>query len=129
MQGKQQDELIVKLLEDEKYQREAFQSLLLQQDHRSQVRLSITLRTTAIRLDSLSFYSWNIAHRLDNHLHLGPPPSGQQVHPPTAGPSLTGYTILYTYNHSYLLSQSLLLQQDHRSQVRLLFTPRTTAIR
>ena len=37
MQGQQQDELIIKLLEDEKYQREAFQSLLLQQDHRSQV--------------------------------------------------------------------------------------------
>lgn len=31
--GKQQTELISKLLEDEKYQREAFQALLLQQDH------------------------------------------------------------------------------------------------
>jgi hypothetical protein len=49
MQGKQQDELIVKLLEDEKYQREAFQSLLLQQDHRSQVRLLFTPSTTAIK--------------------------------------------------------------------------------
>jgi hypothetical protein len=45
MQGKQQDELIVKLLEDEKYQREAFQSLLLQQDHRSQVGLPFTVRS------------------------------------------------------------------------------------
>ena len=35
--GKSQEILISKLLEDEKYQREAFQSLLLQQDHRSQV--------------------------------------------------------------------------------------------
>jgi len=34
--GKSQEILISKLLEDEKYQREAFQSLLLHQDHRSQ---------------------------------------------------------------------------------------------
>eukprot|EP00088_Acartia_fossae_P032609 TRINITY_DN33368_c0_g3_i2.p1 TRINITY_DN33368_c0_g3~~TRINITY_DN33368_c0_g3_i2.p1 ORF type:complete len:753 (+),score=281.15 TRINITY_DN33368_c0_g3_i2:53-2311(+) len=34
--GKQQEQLIGKLLEDEKYQREAFSSLLLQQDSRSQ---------------------------------------------------------------------------------------------
>ena len=33
--GKQQTELISKMLEDEKYQREAFQALLLQQDHRA----------------------------------------------------------------------------------------------
>ena len=36
--GKSQEGLISKLLEDEKYQREAFQSLLVQQDQRSQVR-------------------------------------------------------------------------------------------
>ena len=35
--GKHQDELIGKLLEDEKYQREMFQSLLLNQDQRVQV--------------------------------------------------------------------------------------------
>jgi len=33
--GKQQTELISKMLEDEKYQREAFQALLVQQDHRA----------------------------------------------------------------------------------------------
>ena len=33
--GKQQTDLISKMLEDEKYQREAFQALLLQQDHRA----------------------------------------------------------------------------------------------
>ena len=33
--GKQQIELIAKMLEDEKYQREAFQALLVQQDHRA----------------------------------------------------------------------------------------------
>ena len=33
--GKQKTELISKMLEDEKYQREAFQALLLQQDHRA----------------------------------------------------------------------------------------------
>ena len=33
--GKQKTELITKMLEDEKYQREAFQALLLQQDHRA----------------------------------------------------------------------------------------------
>ena len=33
--GKQQTELISKMLEDEKYQREAFQALLLQQGHRA----------------------------------------------------------------------------------------------
>jgi len=33
--GKQQEELIGKMLEEEKYQREAFQALLLQQDHRA----------------------------------------------------------------------------------------------
>jgi len=34
--GKHQDELLSKMLEDEKYQREAFQSLLLKQDDKSQ---------------------------------------------------------------------------------------------
>merc|ERR1712106_52233 len=33
--GKQQTDLISKMLKDEKYQREAFQALLLQQDHRA----------------------------------------------------------------------------------------------
>ena len=33
--GKQKTELISQMLEDEKYQREAFQALLLQQDHRA----------------------------------------------------------------------------------------------
>merc|ERR1719283_237501 len=33
--GKMQSDLISKMLEDEKYQREAFQALLLQQDHRA----------------------------------------------------------------------------------------------
>ena len=35
VKGKQQKELISSLLEDEKYQREAFQRLLLQQDDRN----------------------------------------------------------------------------------------------
>ena len=39
--GEQQNTLIGKLLEDEKYQREAFSSLLLQQDTRSQVQISV----------------------------------------------------------------------------------------
>ena len=33
--GKHKTELINKMLEDEKYQREAFQALLVQQDHRA----------------------------------------------------------------------------------------------
>ena len=32
--GRQQEELISNLIEDEKYQKEAFSSLLLKQDHR-----------------------------------------------------------------------------------------------
>ena len=40
--GKHQDELIGKLLEDEKYQREMFQSLLLNQDQRVQVAFFLT---------------------------------------------------------------------------------------
>ena len=41
--GKQQEQLIGKLLEDEKYQKEAFSSLLLQQDSRSQVTIPIII--------------------------------------------------------------------------------------
>ena len=33
--GREKTQLISKMLEDEKYQREAFQALLLQQDHRA----------------------------------------------------------------------------------------------
>ena len=52
--GKQKSELISKMLEDEKYQREAFQALLLQQDHRA---LEITEQMSRIQneLASLTF--------------------------------------------------------------------------
>jgi hypothetical protein len=65
--GKQQTELISKMLEDEKYQREAFQALLLQQDHRAleisdQMSMIQNELAAAISLIGLKFLDFTCLH-------------------------------------------------------------------
>ena len=62
--GKQQEQLIGKLLEDEKYQKEAFSSLLLQQDSRSQVIYLLLLYFTFL-------FSWSIFNTVISFIEYG----------------------------------------------------------